>query len=640
MSTTVSDPLVGRLLDRRYQVEAQLASGGMATVYTAHDTRLDRTVALKVMHRNLAEDDTFVSRFIREAQSAARLSHPNVVAVYDQGDDDGTVFLAMEHVAGRTLRDVLRERGRLRPREALEVLERVLSALAAAHRAGLVHRDVKPENVLISDEGRVKVADFGLARAVTASSHTRTTGLIIGTVAYLSPEQVERGVADARSDVYAAGILLYEMLVGDVPFRADTPIAVAYKHVHEDVPPPSATVNVSPVLDELVGYATDRVPDNRPDDAGALLADVAEVRRGLPDDPAGDASAGPRLAPADSEPTEVFASRRREAKNHTLVFPGHPSSPYAATGGSGDEAAPEPVDPGARKVRRGRGLVALVLVLALAVTAGALGWWFGAGRWTETPQLARVSASAAADKARAAGFETERKLAYHETVPKGSVASTDPTAGERIVRGGTITLFVSRGPERHAVPKLAGGSETDARKALAAAKLAVGEVTRRYHKKVAEDDVITTDPKSGKLLRRGTKVDLVVSRGLPPVSVPKVTGSTRSAAERELGARGLKSSATEVSHKTVPAGTVVRQSPGAGDKVAKGTTVRLVVSKGPPIVAVPDVRDRPVKQAKKTLESAGFEVRINHIPGGGNKVLTQNPRNEAPYGSTITLYVF
>lgn len=636
----MSDPLVGRLLDRRYQVEARLASGGMATVYTARDTRLDRTVALKVMHRNLAEDDTFVSRFIREAQSAARLSHPNVVAVYDQGDDDGTVFLAMEHVAGRTLRDVLRERGRLRPREALEVLERVLSALAAAHRAGLVHRDVKPENVLISDEGRVKVADFGLARAVTASSHTRTTGLIIGTVAYLAPEQVERGVADARSDVYAAGILLYEMLVGDVPFRADTPIAVAYKHVHEDVPPPSAAVAVPPVLDELVGYATDRVPDNRPDDAAALLADVVAVRRGLPDDTAGDAFPGTPLAPADSEQTEVLASRGREARNHTLVFPEHPSGPYPKATGTGDADPPEPVEPGAGKRRRGRGLVALVLVLALAVTAGALGWWFGAGRWTETPQLARMSASAAAGKARAAGFETERVLAYHETVPKGSVASTDPAAGERIARGGTITLIVSRGPERHAVPELKGRSEADARKALAAAKLAVGEVTRRYHKKVAEDDVISTDPKDGKLLKRGAEVDLVVSRGLPPVSVPKVTGSTQSAAERALEDRGLESSATDAYHKTVPKGSVVRQSPGAGDKVAKGTTIRLVVSKGPPIVPVPDVRGKPVKQAEKTLEGAGFEVRVNHIPGGGNKVLTQNPRNQAPYGSTITLYVF
>lgn len=304
MSTTTTDPLVGRLLDGRYQVEARVASGGMATVYTARDTRLDRVIALKVMHGNLAEDDTFVSRFIREARSAAGLSHPNVVAVYDQGEDDGTVYLTMEYVQGRTLRQVLQERGRLRQREALEVAERVLAALAAAHNAGLVHRDVKPENVLISDDGRVKVADFGLARAVAASPHTKTTGILIGTVAYLAPEQVEHGTADARSDVYAAGILLYEMLVGHVPFRAETPIAVAYKHVHEDVPPPSSEVPVDPRVDRLVAYAADRDPDARPADARELLTEVTAVRRQLPDDEPLDLGA-PVAAPVEDRKSVV-----------------------------------------------------------------------------------------------------------------------------------------------------------------------------------------------------------------------------------------------------------------------------------------------------------------------------------------------
>ncbi|HEX6921506.1 MAG TPA: protein kinase, partial [Actinomycetes bacterium] len=236
MDTTISDPLVGRVLDGRYHVESRLARGGMATVYEAVDSRLDRPVALKVMHRNLAEDEEFVSRFIREAKSAARLSHPNVVAVFDQGADDGHVFLAMELVNGRTLRDLLRERGSLTPRQALEILESVLAGLGAAHHAGIVHRDVKPENVLLSDDGRVKVGDFGLARAVTGHTSHSTTGVLIGTVAYLSPEQVERGVADPRSDVYAAGILLYEMLTGAKPFDGETAIQVAYQHVHDDVP--------------------------------------------------------------------------------------------------------------------------------------------------------------------------------------------------------------------------------------------------------------------------------------------------------------------------------------------------------------------------------------------------------------------
>ncbi len=321
MDTTLQDPLVGRVLDGRYHVESRLARGGMATVYLALDRRLDRTIAIKVMHPQLAEDEEFVSRFIREAKSAARLSHPNVVAVYDQGADDGTVFLAMEHVAGRTLRDLMREKGRLSARQSLEVMESVLAALGAAHHAGIVHRDVKPENVLLADDGRIKVADFGLARAVSgATSHTSATGVLMGTVAYLSPEQVERGVADPRSDVYAAGILLFEMLTGAKPYDGETAIQVAYRHVHDDVPAPSSMVPGLPAaLDALVARATSRDPDGRPDDARRFLAELAQVRRSLSDtelDTAGRATAsgaraeraGPHLGRVDSR---VAAARAR-----------------------------------------------------------------------------------------------------------------------------------------------------------------------------------------------------------------------------------------------------------------------------------------------------------------------------------------
>ncbi|MGH8893078.1 MAG: protein kinase domain-containing protein, partial [Actinomycetes bacterium] len=285
MDTTVKDPLVGRVLDGRYHVGSRLARGGMATVYEAHDNRLDRTIALKVMHPSLADDEEFVSRFIREAHSAARLSHPNVVAVYDQGADQGIVFLAMELVRGRTLRDLIRERGNLSPRQALEVLEPVLAALGAAHAAGIVHRDVKPENVLLSDDDRVKVADFGLARAVSGNnSHTTASGILMGTVAYLSPEQVERGVADPRSDVYASGILLYEMLTGLKPYDGETAIQVAYRHVHDDVPAPSDLVpGLPPELDALVARATSRDPEGRPADARQLLGEVSTARRQLSD---------------------------------------------------------------------------------------------------------------------------------------------------------------------------------------------------------------------------------------------------------------------------------------------------------------------------------------------------------------------
>ena len=285
MDTTLARPPVGRLLDGRYRVESLIATGGMATVYLGTDTRLDRTVALKIMHAELANDEDFVRRFVGEARSVARLSHPNVVGVYDQGADGRTLYLAMEYVPGRTLRDLLNERGRLSPREALDIMEGVLGGLGAAHAAGLAHRDVKPENVLLTSDYAVKVADFGLARMLAGTSHTKT-GMLIGTAAYLAPEQVSRGVADARTDVYAAGILLFEMLTGQQPHTADTPLAVAYKHVNEAVPAPSQLVDgVPPALDDLVLRATSRDPDLRPADGGQFLHRLSEARLSLPPAP-------------------------------------------------------------------------------------------------------------------------------------------------------------------------------------------------------------------------------------------------------------------------------------------------------------------------------------------------------------------
>jgi serine/threonine-protein kinase len=275
VSSGVTESLVGRVLDGRYRVLSHIADGGMASVYLALDTRLEREVALKVMRPGLAADETFVSRFRREARSAARLSHPHVVAVFDQGEDDGSMFLAMEYVPGQTLREVMQAEGPLTPRAALDIMDPVLQALSAAHRAGIIHRDVKPENVILREDGTVKVADFGPARAVTTQTTTAQTGMLLGTVAYLSPEQVERGIADARSDVYAAGLILFEMLTGTKAFTGDSPIHVAYQHVHGSIPAPSSRVESVPSeLDTLVALATARDPDQRPADAGEFLSEV------------------------------------------------------------------------------------------------------------------------------------------------------------------------------------------------------------------------------------------------------------------------------------------------------------------------------------------------------------------------------
>ena len=278
-----SDPLVGRLLDQRYRIGPRIARGGMASVYEATDIRLDRVVAVKIMHPGLGDDGEFAARFVREARAAARLSHPNVVAVFDQGDEHGTVFLAMEYVPGHTLRDVIRKESPMAPAKALALLDPVLNALGAAHKAGLIHRDIKPENVLIADDGRVKVADFGLAKAINSETqHTATGGVLIGTVSYLAPELVVDGNADARADVYAAGVVLYELLTGRKPHEGDSPIAVAYKHVHEDIPPPSAVVPGLPAyVDALVARATARDRSHRPADARVLLHQVHRVKQAL-----------------------------------------------------------------------------------------------------------------------------------------------------------------------------------------------------------------------------------------------------------------------------------------------------------------------------------------------------------------------
>ncbi|MGH3414161.1 MAG: protein kinase domain-containing protein, partial [Marmoricola sp.] len=299
-----TDPVIGRVLDGRYRVGPRIARGGMAVVHQATDLRLDRTVAVKIMHAGLADDDEFVTRFEREAHAAARLAHPNVVAVFDQGEDctDGqvTLFLVMEYVPGLTLRDLIRKEAPLPPARALDVLAPVLSALESAHRAGMIHRDVKPENVLLSDNGEVKVADFGLARAVSSESQATTAGgVLVGTVSYLSPELVVDSRADTRADVYAAGVVLYEMLTGHKPHRAESPIQVAYKHVHEDVPPPSATVpGIPPYVDALVARATARDPSVRPADAGVLLRQVRRVRLALDQGVDEDAELTADLAPA------------------------------------------------------------------------------------------------------------------------------------------------------------------------------------------------------------------------------------------------------------------------------------------------------------------------------------------------------
>ena len=612
----------------------------MATVYEAHDNRLDRTIALKVMHATLADDEEFVTRFIREAHSAARLSHPNVVAVYDQGADEGHVFLAMELVRGRTLRDLIRERGQLTPRQALDVLEPVLAALGAAHHAGIVHRDVKPENVLLSEDGRIKVADFGLARAVTGTStHTTASGIVMGTVAYLSPEQVERGVADPRSDVYAAGILLYELVTGVKPYDGETAIQIAYRHVHDDVPPPShAAPGVPTEIDALVRRATNRDPEQRPGDARRMLAEVSAAKRQLSDGELDgpELGRGPGAAPTPSPlPRPTTAPNRPEP---TLVVQLDPAKP-ARRGDTGPLASPA----AGQLRRRRRGPAALILILTLAIGLSGFAWFYAAVlSKTTTPGLLNLTRTEAAEKAAASGLGVrvvERR--FDEVVPAGSVLDTDPGPGQSIDKEGTVGLVLSRGPERYEVPVLRGRTEEAARRLLEETNLAVGNAEHRFHGKVERGSVISTDPAAGTSLKPGTAVVLVISDGKEPVAVPNVVNLSVEEATKALEAGDLRANITEKFDDTVPAGSVVSQDPASGT-ADKNSFVQLVISKGPPVFEVPQVVGKNIAEAQQIITDAGFVPAPQQLPGGPGTVLNQDPGggSKHPKGTTITLYVF
>ncbi|MBV9821352.1 MAG: Stk1 family PASTA domain-containing Ser/Thr kinase, partial [Actinobacteria bacterium] len=523
---TAPDRIVGRVLEGRYRILHQLARGGMSTVYRALDERLDRPVAVKVMSAALSTDPAFADRFTREARVAARLSHLNAVAVYDQGTDAGHVFLVMELVNGRTLRDLLREHGALPPALAVSILEPVLAALAAAHRAGLVHRDVKPENILLSDDGAVKVADFGLARAVEGDQSSTRTGLMMGTVAYCPPEQISRGTADARSDVYSAGVLLFELLTGKPPYEGDSAMAVAYQHVHSDVPAPSSRRPGIPLqLDELVRRATSRDPAGRPLDAGAMLAELHDARidLGLPvlAVPPRPAAADRTAAPDDATQRIARITDATTAPTSRPAIDLHPTT-VQQRGEPGPQRRPGAAATRRRRSRRRTALVvAIVLLLGLLTGYGA--WYLAVGRYSKVPQVAGSSRATAVDLLRRAGFSVDPAIdqAYSENAAAGMVLGSHPDAGSHLLNGHLVRLVISRGPERYVVPQVAGKDYTAAEQAFTG--LPVRLVRRNTPDgtgKLAPGLVIRTDPAPATKVRRNAAVTVYVSTGPPIVAVP------------------------------------------------------------------------------------------------------------------------
>ncbi|UOE44857.1 Stk1 family PASTA domain-containing Ser/Thr kinase [Agromyces larvae] len=595
--------MIGRLIDGRYQVRSRIARGGMATVYLATDLRLERRVAIKIMHGHLADDNTFKTRFVQEARSAARLAHPNVVNVFDQGQDADMAYLVMEYLPGITLRDLLKDYKRLTPEQTVDIMDAVVAGLAAAHQAGIVHRDLKPENVLLADDGRIKLGDFGLARAVSAN--TATGQALLGTIAYLSPELVTRGVADARSDIYALGIMMYEMLTGEQPYVGEAPMQIAYQHANDSVPQPSSKNPAVPhELDELVHWATARDPNERPSDARELLLRLREIEplvRGTAD--AALLATAP-VTSAMGETAPLAATR--------VLDPAISSAAVApATDEPGETDASKLAATAQRRHRRGYWIFAFVLLLT-GLAAGT-GWYFGAGPGAlqAVPETATLTPDAATDVLEDAGFAVVLDERNDPVVAEGLVSGTDPAAGARAQRGSAVRLFVSLGPRILTVPQVLGMSEADARAALGEFTVA-DEAVEQFSADAAAGTVIALLDGGGAPLpptyaERGA-ITLVVSVG----PIPDVTGLPAADAEAALVDAGLTvGHGEDVFSDDVEAGIVVSQTPNA-DPMHPGDTVTLVVSKGPDLVEVPNViTGQTVAQARAQLEALEFAVSSN-----------------------------
>ena len=576
------------IVDGRYRILDRLGSGGMADVYRAEDLELRRQVALKFLHLRFAEDPEFVERFRREATSAAGLQHPNIVGIFDRGDWDGTPYIAMEYVRGRTLKEIIREHGAIEPRLAANLTIQILTATAFAHRHGIVHRDLKPHNVLVDDEGRAKVIDFGIARA--GASDMTETGSIMGTAQYLSPEQAQGHPVDERSDLYSIGVVLYELLTGIVPFDHESPVTIALKHVSEaPVPPMQVNPAVPPALDAVAMRALRKEP-------------------------------GARYQTADE-----FIGALQSALSGRVV----------------SETATVLEEEDERSWRS----IAIAALILLAIAAIALGAYLLTRSDTKpVPNVVGKKSSTAAQLLQNEGFEVDVVPIQSDKVEEDRVAGQKPGPGEEAEVGSTVTINVSSGPGEAPVPIVQGLPVDEAVDALREAGFE-SEQRQEFSDTVQKGRVIDSSPPQGASVRRGSTVTLVVSKGKEKVDVPSVTGQQRDEAEQAIREAGLEPSVTEREDDQKDPGTVLEQDPEAGTKAAKGSTVKIVVAKAPPDLPVPDVVDQPEDDAVQALEDAGFTVRKvdepADTPDQDGIVTGQDPEADSkqPKGTRITITV-
>lgn len=614
--------LIGQLIAARYLVRSPVAEGGMASVYLAHDNVLEREVALKVIHPHLAKDKSFVDKFQREAKVAAKLSHPNLVNVFDQGTDGDVIFLIMEYVPGITLRDAMNDFGELNAEKTLEIIEPLTSGLAAAHAAGILHRDLKPENVFLSDGGKVKLGDFGLARAI--SQHTQT-GSVVGTVAYLSPELVLRGQADARSDVYSLGVMMFEMLTGSQPYRGEQAVQIAYQHANDNIPAPSSVnPSVPELLDEIVLWTTARNPAHRPASAEALLPVIARARA--------DLSRG------------LATKLQHIAKTARINFDEDFDAPTRATEVISLDAidSNEVMSHHANKLIRAnnRSKLWLTLFTLLALFAGAgSGWWFssGPGGLAAIPDLTGRTIETAIEALSPLEVFIEQAEENSATVPAGAVSRTDPAAGARVFKGSNVTIFVSLGPRQLSVPDAIGLSSQEARTLLTDSGFTVGSIDNFFSSEPA-GQVFALSTATGAIVDQGSVLNVLVSLG----PLPEVAGLPIEEARALLIDLDVKIDEAEVFNNEVAVGSAVSLVP-AKTPLPEGGRVTLEISKGPEIVILPNVVGETIEAAKTLLENLGLRVVIDTNQLSSNfgiaKVRGQTPSSgsEARVGDSVTI---
>ena len=638
--------LTGEVIDGRYKLNRIVASGGMATIYAATDLRLDRQVAVKIMHPHLAQDEKFVERFIREAKAAASLSHPNIVAVLDQGWNQGgtpCVFIVMELVEGATLRDYLHEQGHISPERAIPLIIPVASALAAAHKIGIVHRDIKPENILVSKEGRIKIADFGLARgALLGSTMTAESSVILGSVSYLSPEQVQRGIADARSDVYSLGIVFFELLTGEKPYQGEDPVQIAIRHVNDRVPAPS-TLNsaISPEIDALVLRATDVNPDKRPADGAAFLEELRALSEKL------DPRKRQLSLELDLPPLPIkqpVRERQRESRSKKLTAQVSRESESSseikrensmAKAKKSKDSLPA-VSP---RVKRNRRIAALI---ALALVFGSWYVWAGPGSKIVVPSLAGFTVKDARSELSDLNLRLEVGTEkFSEDVAEGLIIESDPAGGGRLDPDGLVTVIISKGKERYIIPDLVGLKPDVARGLIEDNKLVVGEIIEEFSNDLPKGLILRTTPISGERVKRDTPLTLFVSKGIEQVSLSDYKGKSGEQALNELVEAGFEVKTRYIFSEDLPAGAVVSQTPGSGE-ADKGSTITLIVSKGTEFVFIPNLFALSEEKAVATLKDLELKVVVKKVGNKKTKVVTNiAPKvgSKVKRGSTVTITV-